>query len=474
MVFREKLPQDIIPTFNDVILLPGYTEVEPIEVDVSTNVSKSVRINIPIVSSPMDTVTEHEMAIALARLGGIGIIHRNMTIDEQVEKVRRVKEAPQYPVYLCYVDPSRKCREVLQIMRELSIEYLPVVNDGKIIGFIRKIDCVKYPDDRVVEHVRSPVVAELYTRPEELRNIMIDNEVDIVALVDSSETFQGIVTIWSLEENKPFTPCIDDEGRLRVGAAISPFDHERIRKLDRYVDVLVLDVANAANARILESLKKISKELSADLVIGNVGTYESAVEIINKLDKIDGFRVGIASGSICSTGIVTGVAAPTLWATAQVADAALEYGLKVPIIADGGIKTPGDAVKAFAVGAWCVMLGRVLAQAYESPSPVISIGDRKYKYYRGMASEGARKRRFAVDRYSRKVKDIAEGVEGLVPYRGPVETIVKEFVSGIQAAMGYIGARSIQECWRKARLAKISPIGRSEIEPHNILLKFQS
>ncbi|NPA22978.1 MAG: IMP dehydrogenase [Crenarchaeota archaeon] len=471
MVFREKLPSDIVSTFNDVILVPGFTEVEPIDVDVSTYVSRNVRINIPIVSSPMDTVTEHEMAIALARLGGIGIVHRNMTTERQLEEVRKVKEAPQYPVYFCYVEPSIKCRDVLKIMKELSVEYLPVVSSGRVVGFIRKIDCVKYPDDRVVEHARSPVVASLYERPEELRSIMIDNDVDIVALVDSSETFQGIVTIWVLDENRPFIPCLDDEGRLRVGAAISPFDRERIRRLDKYVDVLVLDVANAANLKIVESLREICKDVSADLVIGNVGTYESAVELINRIERIDGFRVGIASGSICSTGIVTGVAAPTLWATAQVADAALEYGLKVPIIADGGVKSPGDAVKAFAVGAWCVMLGRVLAQAYESPSPVISIGDRKYKYYRGMASEGARTRRYAVDRYSRKVKDISEGVEGLVPYRGPLETIVKEFVSGIQAAMGYIGVRNIQECWRKARLMRVSSIGRGEVEPHSIFLK---
>ncbi len=472
MVFREKLPQDIVPTFNDVILLPGFTEVEPVEVDVSTYVSRRVKINIPIVSSPMDTVTEHEMAISLARLGGIGIIHRNMTIEEQLDKVKRVKEAPCYPVYLCYLVPEQRCVDALQIMRELSIEYLPVVSGGNVVGFIRKIDCIKFPEDRVVEHVRRPVTAEVGTGIEEIRNLMIDNDVDIVALVDSSGAFQGIVTVWSLDERRPFIPCLDEEGRLRVGAAISPFDHERIRRLDKYVDVLVLDVANAANTKILESLRRVCKDVTADLVIGNVGTYDTAVEIINRIDRIDGFRVGIASGSICSTGVVTGIAAPTLWATAQVADAALEYGLKVPIIADGGIKNPGDAVKTFAVGAWCVMLGRVLAQAYEAPGPIISIGGRKYKYYRGMASESARRRRYAVDRYSRKVKDIEEGVEGLVPYRGPLENIVKEFVSGIQAAMGYIGARSIQECWRKARLARISSIGRGEIEPHSILIRF--
>jgi len=396
MVFREKLPSTTILTFNDVILLPGFTDVDPVEVDVSTQVSTSVKINIPIVSSPMDTVTEHELAISLARLGGIGIVHRNVSIDEQVEMVKKVKDAPQYPVYLCYVESTSKCRDALNMMRELSIDYIPIVKDGIVIGFLNKIDALKYPDDNVVEHARRPVIANLYEDPQSIRRKMLENDVDTVAIVDSSGKFVGIVTIWNLDSNKPFTPCVDSEGRLRVGAAISPFDINRIKKLDKYVDVLVLDVANAAHMKIISSIKNICKEISSDLVIGNVGTYESAVEIITRVEKIDGFRVGIASGSICSTGVVTGVAAPTLWATAQVADAARDYGLKVPIIADGGIKSPGDAVKAFAVGAWCVMLGRVLAQAYESPSPIITIGDRKYKYYRGMASEGARVRRFAV------------------------------------------------------------------------------
>ncbi len=470
-MFREKLPQNFVPTFNDVILLPGYTEVDPIEVNVATYVSRNVSINIPIVSSPMDTVTEHELAIQLARLGGIGIVHRNVSTEEEVEMVRKVKEAPPYPVYTCHVTSVNCARDAIPIMRELAIDYVPVVESGKVIGFVYRFDVLKNLDAPVREIVRKPVIANVLERPEVLRRMMLENNVDIVALVDSSGNYVGFTTIWALDYQRPFTPCVDDEGRLRVGAAISPFDYERILKLDKYVDVLVLDVANAAHEKILSSLKKIEKSITADLVVGNVGTYESAVQIFTRLEKIDSFRVGIASGSICSTGVVTGVAAPTLWAVAQVADAVHDYKLEVPIIADGGIKTPGDAVKAFAVGAWCVMLGRVLAQAHESPSPVITIGERKYKYYRGMASAGARQRRFAIDRYSRKVKDIHEGVEGLVPYAGPLENIVKEFVSGIQAAMGYIGARSIQECWTKAKLAPVTVLGRKEIEPHSIRLE---
>ncbi len=458
-------------TFNDVILLPGFTEVDPVEVDVTTRVSRNVPINIPIVSSPMDTVTEHELAIQLARLGGIGIVHRNLSTDEEVEMVRRVKEATPYPVYTFHLEASQPARDALPAMRELAVDAIPVVEAGKPIGVVRKLDALREPDKPVYKLARKPVIATVNEPPEKLKKLMLDNDIDVVVLVDSQGRYMGFTTVWALEYQSPFLPCLDDEGRLRVGAAISPFDKERTLKLDKYVDVLVLDVANAAHEKILTALRSVEKEITADLVIGNLGTYNSAIEVVTRLEKIDGVRVGIASGSICSTGVVTGVAAPTLWAVAQVADALHDQGLKVPIIADGGIKTPGDAVKAFAVGAWCVMLGRVLAQAHESPSPIIAVGERKYKYYRGMASPGARQRRYATDRYSRKVKDIYEGVEGLVPYAGPLDNIVKEFVSGIQAAMGYIGARNIPECWEKARLALVTVLGRKEIEPHSIRLE---
>ncbi len=471
MVFREKLPQGIVVTFNDVILLPGYTEVDPVEVDVRTRVSRNVWINVPIVSSPMDTVTEHELAIQLARLGGIGIVHRNLSTDEEVEMVRKVKEAPPYPVYTFCLDASQPARDALSAMRELAVDAIPVVEAGRPVGIVKKLDVLRNPDEPACKLSRRPVIATVDENPERLRRLMLENDVDIVVLVDSQGRYMGFVTVWALEYQRPFLPCLDSEGRLRVGAAISPFDKERALKLDKYADVLVLDVANAAHEKILTALKSIEKEITADLVVGNLGTYDSTIRVLTKLEKIDGVRVGIASGSICSTGVVTGVAAPTLWAVAQVADALHDQGIEIPVIADGGIKTPGDAVKAFAVGAWCVMLGRVLAQAHESPSPIIAVGEKKYKYYRGMASPGARQRRYAIDRYSRKVKDIYEGVEGLVPYAGPLENIVKEFVSGIQAAMGYIGARNIPECWEKAKLALVTVLGRKEIEPHSIRLE---
>jgi len=476
MVFREKLPlQDKLAlTFDDVILLPGVTEVDPVEVNLRTKVSRTIDLNIPVVSSPMDTVTESRMAIQLARLGGIGIIHRNMSIEQQFEEVLRVKEAEPYKITYIFVRKSSTVREALQILKQNNIDSAPVVDEsGRVLGIIRRCDLLMLsPLDTIDKaSIRSVKPLDVKASLSDLKRFMIENQVDIAVLAYPDGRLAGTVTIWDIEYEKPFTPVLDGEGRLRVGAAISPFDLERIRKLEKYVDVLVTDIAHFANRKAIEATKKIEKEVSCDLVVGNLGTYECTVEVITSLEKIDGVRAGIASGSICTTGEVTGVAAPTLWAVAQVADALLDHGLnQVPVIADGGIRTGGDAVKAFAVGAWCVMLGRVLAATDESPSPIITIGNKKYKYYRGMASEGARQRRFAVDRYGRKVKDIAEGVEGLVPYRGPLEQVLREFISAIQAAMGYIGAKNIPECWTKAKLRLVTPVGKKEIEPHSILL----
>ena len=352
-------------TFSDVILLPGWTTVEPRETVLETRISANVALKIPIVGSPMDTVTEAEMAIALARLGGIGVIHRNMSVEEQVEQALKVK---------------------------------------RYAGF------------------------------------------------DAS------------------TAAVDGEGRLLVAAAVSPFDVERAKRLEKHVDVLVTDVAHFHNANAFAAVRRLIGEVGVDVVVGNIGTYQAAEDVVTRLEGVAGLRVGISSGSICSTGEVTGVAAPTLFAVAQAADALRDYGADLPIIADGGVRGPGDAVKALAAGASTVMLGYALAGTEEAAGRLVEINGRKYKEYRGMASPSARARRFARDRYAEKpAKDIAEGVEGLVPYRGAVEGIVREFVAGIQAAMGYVGARNIRKLWDKARFARVTELGRREISPHSIL-----
>jgi IMP dehydrogenase len=261
----------------------------------------------------------------------------------------------------------------------------------------------------------------------------------------------------------------DEEGRLICAAAISPFDLPRAKALNRYVDMLVLDVSHFHNSNCFDAAKKILKEVEVDVIVGNIGTYEAAEDVITKLDGVAGLRVGIGSGSICSTSVVTRAGAPTLYATSRVADAVKKYGADIPIIADGGIRNPGDIAVAMAVGASCAMMGNVFAGCRESPGRLVAMEGRYYKEYYGMGSERARKKRYAQDRYSQPSKSISEGVEGWVPYRGPVKDILGEFTGGLKAAMGYVGARTIPEMWEKARLALITERGAQEAAPHDIM-----
>jgi IMP dehydrogenase len=260
----------------------------------------------------------------------------------------------------------------------------------------------------------------------------------------------------------------DEQGRLLCAAAISPFDLPRAKALDRYVDVMVLDVSHFHNKNCFDATKKVLKEVSADVIVGNIGTYQAAEDIITQLDGVAGLRVGIGSGSICSTSIVTRAGAPTLFATSQVADAVKDYESNIPIIADGGMRNPGDVAVAMAVGASAAMMGNVFAGCRESPGRLVAMEGRYYKEYYGMGSAKARQKRFAQDRYSQPSKSVNEGVEGWVPFRGPVKEILDEFTGGLKAAMGYVGAATIPEVWEKAKLALITEHGARDAAPHDI------
>ncbi len=358
------LEAPLVLSFRDVILLPGKAVVEPSEVKLKTNFTKSIKLKIPLISAPMDTVTNSRMASAIARCGGIGVIHRNMSKDELIEEVREVKASDLYA-------------------------------DGVI-------------------------------------------------------------------ESSDLEPATDYEGSLLVAAAVSPFDPDRAKKLSRWADALVVDVAHFHNESVIVATKKMISEIGIDIVVGNVGSYEATKEIITRIEPA-AVRAGMPSGSICITGKVTGAASPTLWATAQVSQALADYGAKLPVIADGGIRGPGDASKAFAVGASSVMLGFVLAGSEESPGQSIMINGRIFKLYRGMGSLSARAKRYALDRYSRPSKEVVEGIEMLVPYKGRVIFIIKEFIGGLKATFGYAGASTIKDMWAKAKLGRITPLGMKEI-----------
>ncbi len=418
-------------TFDDVVIVPGKSPVEPKDVELSSRVTKSIWVSIPLVSSPMDTVTEWRMALILARLGAVGVIHRNMSIEEQVGQVERVKSSPPSPWFeVAKSTPGEPVSQLLFRMAEAGVGAAVIFEGSAYRGV----------------YVAAGPRSEFWLRKAEA----------VAALTTAI---------------KPI-PTIDEEGRPRVGAAVSPFDVERAKALEKAgVDFLVTDVAHLHNVNALRALRELSKQVSVDIVAGNLGTKEAVLDVVSVVEDVGGLRVGIASGSICTTGEVTGASMPTLTAVINAYEALKELGAenRIPIIADGGVRNAGDAAKAIIAGASSVMVGRMLAGTEESPGQLVSVGGRLYKQYRGMASRGAIEKRHAGDRYGGRSKLIEEGVEGLVPYRGSAAEVLLEFAAGLQAALGYAGASTIKEAW-SARLARITAAGLREIKPHDVVL----
>jgi len=463
-------------TFRDFVLLPGRSDIEPSNVDLSIKLTSKIKLNLPLVSSPMDTVTEADMAIALARQGGIGIIHRNMPISEQVENAKKVKRAESFIIRdVVTIRSYQSVTEALDLMQKNSISGLPVVEEGdRLVGILTRRD-VNFADKN--DDVKSVMTSDVkFAGPdvtiEEAKKIMHHNRVEKLPVVDKDRKLLGLITIkdvYSRERNS--LASRDTEGRLLVGAAVSPHDLERAKALEKYVDVLVSDVAHFHNVNIIEASKKLTSQVSTEFIVGNIGTEEATRDVVSALgDKIAAIRAGVGSGSICVTSEVTKAGAPTLFAVAQIGETLDDLGLDVPIIADGGIRAAGDAALALASGASAVMMGNVFAGCTESPGGLIKIGGKYYKPYRGMGSISSRQKRFALDRYNQPAKGIAEGVEGVVPYRGDVQTVVEEFSAGLRASFGYAGAVSIADLWSKAKFGAVSAAGVDELRPHNIIL----
>jgi len=460
------------------MLIPGRSEVEPTEVNVRTHVTKSYELNIPFVSSPMDTVTESEMAIAIARHGGLGVIHRNCSIEDQLEMVKRVKRAEAAIIRdVITVGPNESVGDSLTLMRKHNISGLPVVEKQRLVGIVTGRD-VRFVDNALpVKEVMTQevVTAEEGISIEEAQRILRDHKIEKLPIVNSARELIGLITFKDILLRGKYPDAVRDEnGQLLCGASISPFDLERAKKLDKHVQILVTDVAHFHNANVFRATRKLLSEVSADIVAGNIGTFEAAEDAITELDGIKGFRVGIGSGSICTTSEVTKAGSPTLFATAQVSDAVARYGADIPVIADGGIRSSGDVALALTAGASAVMIGNLLARCRESPGAVITIGGRYYKQYRGMGSASAIAKRYSFDRYGMPSKGVTEGVEGWVPYKGEASIVLNELVSGLQASMGYAGAGNVQELWSKARYAAVSQYGAEESRPHDILLPNES
>lgn len=478
-MFLDKIKQaPMAGTFNDYILLPGLADLEPSNIDVSTRLTDNIELTTPFISSPMDTVSGSELAIALARLGGLGILHRNCSIEEEVEDARKVKRAESFIIRdVVSISPDQNVEEATDIMHKKNISGLPVIKDGKLSGIITKRDVTFATSSRFVKEVMTDnvIIAREDVSVKEAKKLMSENKIEKLPIVNKKDTLTGLITIKDLflREKYPYGTR-DEDGRLMVGAAVSPFDIKRAKVLEKHVDLLVIDVAHFHNKNVIESTKKLIKETDIEIIVGNIGTKEAMTDIITNLEGISGVRVGVGSGSICTTSDVTKAGSPTLYATCLVSEAIYENKSKISVISDGGIRHSGHAALAFSLGASAVMMGNVFARCKESLGELVTIGDRYYKKYRGMGSIEARQKRFTLDRYNTPSKELAEGVEGLVPYTGDTEQVVNRLVSGLKASMGYAGASSISDMWNKTKLARVSQLGGQELKPHNILLPNQN
>ncbi len=466
-------------TFDDLLLVPQYSEVLPHEVDVSTWLTKKIRLNIPIVSAAMDTVTESRLAIALAREGGIGIIHRNLSIEEQAQEVEKVKKSESGMILQpVTVKPDTTVKQALEIMERYRISGVPVVDDeNKLVGILtnRDLRFIKATDyDKPVSLFMTSenlVVAQERVTLEEATEILQRHKVEKLPIVDKEGKLVGLITIKDITKRKKYpNACKDEFGRLRVGAAVGtgPDTMERVSALVSVgVDVIAVDTAHGHSKRVIETVEKIKSHYSdLQVIAGNVATREATLDLIRA--GADAIKVGVGPGSICTTRIVAGVGVPQLTAIRWAYEVAREYG--VPIIADGGIKYSGDIVKALAMGASSVMLGNLLAGTEESPGETVYYQGRAYKVYRGMGSLGAMMSRRSADRYGQEKleKFVPEGIEGRVPYRGRLSDVIYQLVGGLRSGMGYVGARNLEELRQKAKFVRITWAGYRESHVHDV------
>ncbi len=467
-------------TFDDVLLVPNYSEVLPTQVDVKTKLTKKITLNIPIMSAAMDTVTEAELAIAIAREGGIGVIHKNMSIEEQAEEVDRVKRSESGMIVKpVVVKPEQTIREAEELMKKYKISGLPVVNDeGKLVGIITNRDIrfvkdfsKKIKEVMTKENLRTVPVG---TTLEEAKEILQRYKIEKLPVVDDKGYLKGLITIKDIEKKEKYpNACKDELGRLMVGAAVG-VGEEALRRaealIEAGVDLIVIDTAHGHTKGVISTVEKLKGLFpEVDVVAGNVATPEGTEALIKA--GADAVKVGIGPGSICTTRIVAGVGVPQLTAVAQCAEVADKYD--VSIIADGGIKFSGDIAKAIGAGARVVMIGSLFAGTKESPGELILYQGRSYKVYRGMGSLGAMKKG-SKDRYFQseveEKKLVPEGIEGMVPYRGPLADTIHQLVGGLRAGMGYCGAANIEEMRKKARFVKITSAGLKESHVHDVII----
>jgi IMP dehydrogenase len=460
-------------TFDDLLLLPGRSEVLPTSVDVSTRFSRRVPLEIPISSSAMDTVTEANLAIALARQGGIGIIHRNLPVAEQARHVDQVKRSANGvildPITLA---PDADVARARELMETHEISGIPVIESGKVAGILTRRDLrfVESGATKVADVMtRRLITAAPGTTLEQAKKILHQAKVEKLLLVDGDGRLAGLITMKDIKHLDEYpNACRDGRGRLRVGAAVGVFDDERCDALVKAgADVLVVDTAHGHSLNVIQSVQRLKQRHDIDVVAGNIATAEAALALIEA--GADGLKVGIGPGSICTTRVVAGVGVPQLTAIDSCVGPAAKAG--VPIIADGGIRHSGDIVKALAAGASCVMLGALFAGVDESPGDAVLFRGRSYKEVRGMGSIGAMmdgSDRYGQGKVRNRDKLVPEGVEGLVPQRGPLAGFVYQLCGGVKSGMGYVGAATIPELQKKAKFVQVTSAGLRESHAHDI------
>lgn len=464
-------------TFEDVLLVPQYSEILPKEVDISTSFTKNITLNTPLVSAAMDTVTEYRTAIMMARLGGIGVIHKNMDEDSQAKMVRRVKKSESGVI----IDPisikaDATIKDALDLMGEYHISGIPVIDDnGILIGILTNRD-LRFETDTAALVGEKMTKAPLITAPkgctlDDAEKIFRNNKVEKLPIIDANGHLEGLITIKDLKKRIEYPSANKDKfGRLRVAAAIGVGHLQRAEALVKAgVDALVMDSAHGHSKGIIDTLKELKRNFDVDVVVGNVANPASIKDIANA--GADAIKVGIGPGSICTTRIVAGVGVPQFTAINDCAIEAAKFG--IPIIADGGIKYSGDIAKALAAGASSVMMGSLLAGCYETPGELITFQGRQYKTYRGMGSLAAMQKGSS-DRYfqdgTAKEKLVPEGVEGRVPYAGMLKDVIFQLLGGLRSSMGYCGSKDIATFQQKAEFVEITSAGLKESHVHDVII----
>jgi IMP dehydrogenase len=470
-------------TFDDVLLLPARSSVLPTEVDTQTKLTRHIALNLPIVSAAMDTVTESRLAIALAQQGGMGIVHRSMPIDYQAAEVDKVKRSESGMIVdPVTVSPESKIYEAQEIMKKYKISGVPVTRHGKLMGILTNRDLrFETRFDLPVEQVMTKenlITVSAGTTLDEAERILHKHRVEKLPVVDENFNLKGLITVKDIQKRLKYPDaCKDSQGRLRVGAglgATGDFLERAAELVNAKVDVLVVDTAHGHTSRVMEAVRQIKQKFpDVDLVAGNVATFQGAGDLIQL--GVDGVKVGIGPGSICTTRVVTGAGVPQITAIAECARAARQAG--IPVIADGGIKYSGDVSKAIAAGASCVMIGSLFAGTEESPGESILYQGRSFKSYRGMGSIAAMAAGSG-DRYAQEVtvargevtKLVPEGIEGRVPYKGLLADLVGQLVGGLRSGMGYCGCATIEELQSKGRFIRITAAGLRESHVHDVII----